>query len=234
MAYIWFLLLLLSGSAFATTQAEIKLVSDYTDEGITQSDGDVAWIAGIEQAQDNGFYYGVRALHVDFGDKNQLEWNTYTGYRWEIDEVSFDAGSIIYTYFGDSIQHQFDFMEHYINVDFNNGHSAGFLCSFDMPVNPPDEVEEITHCIATYGYVLPEQVYGFDTVLEVNLASSLDSELSPWGDKKGYLHTKVSFSRTIEALTFFVDFENTWLNDGAKDQGGGFRTILGVSYPFVL
>lgn len=232
MVFLWFLLFLFSGSAYASTTGEIKLVSDYTDEGITQSNSKVAWIAGLETEDDNGLYFGVRGLRVDFGDRNQLEWNTYGGYRWEADDIVYDIGTIVYTYFGDSIHSEYDMVEHYINVDFNNGHSAGFLCAFDYPVNPPDDLREITHCIATYGYEMPDKIYGFDTALEVNLASSLDSELTPWGDKKGYLHTKVSFRRSIEALIFFVDFENTWGNDSFS--GGGFKTVLGVSYPFTL
>lgn len=232
MVYLWFLLFLFSGSALASTTGEVSLLSDYTDEGITQSNSDTAWTVGVEHNEDNGVYFGVKALHVDFGDKNQIEWNSYGGFRFKANDIGYDVGSILYTYFGDSIQSQYDFMEHYVNIDFNNGHTAGLLCSFDMPVNPPGDVQEITHCIATYGYALPEPVYGFDTSLEVNLAQSLDSDLTPWGDKKGYIHTKVTFSRPIEAFTLTVDFENTWGND--TFSGGGFRTVLGLSYPFTL
>lgn len=226
MAYFWLLLFLFSGAAWAKPSAQITLVSDYTDEGVSQNNGEAAWIMGIENTEENGAYYGFRALQIDFGDRNQAELNTYAGYRWSDDTVSYDFGTVLYTYVGDSIQNQYDFTEQYFTVFFEEGHSIGVICSFDLPTDTGD----ITHCIATYGYAFPEQIYGFDTSLEMNYARSLDSEITPWGDKQGYLHSKLSFSRVVDEFIITVGLENTWWNN--TFSGGGLRTIVGLSYVF--
>lgn len=270
MLFIWLLLLLFSGSALADTNVGFKLMSDYTDEGLTQSNGKVSFMVEAERVEDVGFYYGFRALRVDMdiseesndaylikqSNKINTEWNTFAGYRWSNDDIDFDLGAIVYTYSNNSIQHQNDFTEYYFNVDFNNGHSSGLICSYNLPANPPDELSKITQCIVTYGYIAPALVSDVDVSLEVNFVNSLDGAITPWGNydtdnnneldnndeminsydpgESHYLHTKLSFSRVLDDVTVFIDFENTWLNDKMEEQGGGFRTVVGLSYAFTL
>lgn len=73
------------------------LGSDYIWRGVSQKGG-TAMSAGIE-AEQNGWYTGVWASQVDYGDNSDYEYDFYTGYSYDInDELAIDVGVIQYNF----------------------------------------------------------------------------------------------------------------------------------------
>jgi len=73
------------------------LGSDYIWRGVSQKGG-TAMSAGIEVEQ-NGWYTGVWASQVDYGDNSDYEYDFYTGYSYDInDELAIDVGVIQYNF----------------------------------------------------------------------------------------------------------------------------------------
>jgi uncharacterized protein (TIGR02001 family) len=71
--------------------------SDYIWRGVSQKGG-TAISAGVE-AEQNGWYTGVWASQVDYGDNSDYEYDFYTGYSYDInDELAIDVGVIQYNF----------------------------------------------------------------------------------------------------------------------------------------
>ena len=70
---------LYSPATFADWSANISAVSDYTFNGLSQTQNDPALQGGVDKAFDNGTYVGTWASNVDFGDDTKLEWDDYVG-----------------------------------------------------------------------------------------------------------------------------------------------------------
>ena len=81
---------LYSSASFADWSANISAVSDYTFNGVSQTQNDPALQGGVDKAFDNGTYAGTWASNVDFGGDTNLEWDFYVGLTWstKIDQPS--------------------------------------------------------------------------------------------------------------------------------------------------
>lgn len=96
---------LISLAAPASAQSNIDvevagnfgIVTDYVFRGVSQTNEDAAIQGGLDVTA-GGFYAGVWASTVDFGDDTDAEIDMYGGYRWEAAGFSWDAGLIGYTY----------------------------------------------------------------------------------------------------------------------------------------
>lgn len=88
---------LASQSAMAGWSANIGLVSDYHFRGIQQTESASA-SAGVDYADDGGFYFGAWTAEVEDG----LEIDLYGGYGVELESgVTLDANFTTYQYTGD-------------------------------------------------------------------------------------------------------------------------------------
>ena len=70
---------LLSTTVSANWSTTITAASDYTFNGVTQTDNDPAIQASLDYAFDSGVYAGAWASNVDFGGDTNLEWDFYVG-----------------------------------------------------------------------------------------------------------------------------------------------------------
>jgi uncharacterized protein (TIGR02001 family) len=87
------------------------ITSDYVFRGLSQTNQDPAFQAGIEYAHDSGFYAGTWGSNVSWLSdlssaavpiSNSVEIDLYAGYRGSFgDAVKFDVGAIHYAYPGD-------------------------------------------------------------------------------------------------------------------------------------
>ncbi|MCC6756960.1 MAG: hypothetical protein IT474_03205 [Arenimonas sp.] len=91
------------------------VTSDYVFRGISQSNRDIAFQAGVDYAfGDSGFYAGAWGSNVDFQDTTgpKGEVDLYVGYNTDItDNVNFDVMLTRYTYHGSDAG--------YGNIDYN-------------------------------------------------------------------------------------------------------------------
>ena len=94
---------LLSTTVSANWSTTITAASDYTFNGVTQTDNDPAIQASLDYAFDSGVYAGAWASNVDFGDDTDFELDAYLGkYVQLTDTVSADYGIAYYTYQGNN------------------------------------------------------------------------------------------------------------------------------------
>jgi uncharacterized protein (TIGR02001 family) len=97
----------------------VNATSDYTFNGISQTDNDPALQASLDYAANDAWYVGAWASNVDFGraDDTWLELDVYAGKYVELtDRVSVDAGIAYYTYPGDNASDEYDYPEIYTNL----------------------------------------------------------------------------------------------------------------------
>ena len=101
-------------AAQAEITGSVGVFSDYNWRGITQTGQDPALHGSIDYAHDSGFYAGVWASNVDFGDccDESVETDIYLGFSGG-ETITWDVGGVYYLYPGaDSI----DFWELYAGV----------------------------------------------------------------------------------------------------------------------
>jgi len=75
------------------------VTSNYISRGVTQTLNRPAFQPWVE-VESNGFYGGLWASNVNFGpgDPDRFEIDIYGGYRWSIENTSFDIGYARYLY----------------------------------------------------------------------------------------------------------------------------------------
>lgn len=83
-----------------TVTGNVALVSDYQWRNVTQSNTDATIQGGFDVTTTSGFYAGVWASGVDFGNASDsnLEVDLYGGYRIDLAGVTADFGVIYYAY----------------------------------------------------------------------------------------------------------------------------------------
>lgn len=116
-------LMVLSGSAFAGTTANIAAGSSYMFRGIPQTTG-AAISGGIDYAADSGVYAGLWASNVSFGsaEGGGGETDLYAGYAFKAGDIGLDVGAIGYLYTetpeSATAAGNLDFAEVYVGVSF--------------------------------------------------------------------------------------------------------------------
>ena len=84
------ILMLVSTSAFADISGHIGYSSDYVFRGVNQTTESGALSLSLE-AESNGFYTGIWASEVDFGDIVSYEYDYYVGFAFALTQnVSVD------------------------------------------------------------------------------------------------------------------------------------------------
>ncbi len=108
------LALAICSSSYVAAEVSVTgtLTSDYVFRGVSQSDEGPAAQISVDYANENGFFVGVWASNVDFGDDADVEIDYYLGYaadKWDVsyvyytyqDDIDADYGEIILNgYFG--------------------------------------------------------------------------------------------------------------------------------------
>lgn len=100
-----------AASAQSTLSYNVALTSDYVYRGFSQNNEGATLSAGADLTFDSGFYAGVWASDVDFGDGTSAEIDTYGGYRTELAGFGVDVGVIGYGYFDEPSGADWSYME---------------------------------------------------------------------------------------------------------------------------
>jgi len=111
------LLLVSAAAANAEVTGTVTAVSDYNWRGVTQTARDPALQGSIDYAHDSGFYAGVWASNVDFGDccDENIETDLYFGFAGG-ETLTWDVGFVYYVYPG---AEDIDFPEIYASLGWN-------------------------------------------------------------------------------------------------------------------
>jgi uncharacterized protein (TIGR02001 family) len=102
-------------TAQAELSATVTATTDYDFRGITQSAQDPALQGSVDYAFGPGFYAGIWASNVDFGDDADIEVDYYGGWRGG-EDVTYDVGVVWYSY--PNTDAQYDFGEVYASLGY--------------------------------------------------------------------------------------------------------------------
>ena len=86
------LALLCAPPALADVEGSVGIVSDYIDKGISNSDGNPAFQAGVTWSHESGLYLSFDGTTVDFNDGTDAELNFALGYEWKWQDWDLVAG----------------------------------------------------------------------------------------------------------------------------------------------
>ncbi|MBH0021661.1 hypothetical protein I6F40_15085 [Pseudoalteromonas sp. SWXJ133] len=218
---------LLSTTAAADWSTTITAASDYTFNGVSQTDSDPAIQGSLDYAFDSGVYAGVWASNVDFGDDTDFELDAYVGKYVQLDEqFSVDYGIAYYTYQGNNSDGnyaeaytKFGYASEYGQTELNFWYSWDYFGQGGGHV-----ISMVAH---TY-----ELAPNHALRASFDISNSLDGQKWAWdvNEKKSYHHYRLAYQTSYEGFGIEVAAENTSLDYDYADE----RIVLAVSRTFDL
>ena len=221
-------LTVLSTTAAANWSTTITAASDYTFNGVTQTDNDPALQASLDYAYDNGVYAGVWASNVDFGDDTDFELDAYVGRYIQLNQqVSLDYGIAYYTYQGNNSDG--NYAEAYTKFGYASDYGQtelNFWYSWDyFGYDTGHVISMIAH---TYELAPNHAIRA-----SFDISNSLDGNKFQWDEAKGdksYYHYRLAYQTSYEGFGIEVAAENTSLDYDYADE----RIVLAISRTFDL
>ncbi len=222
-------------SLFHSAQAGVSItgtaVSDYTLNGISQTQGDPALQASLDWAGEKGLYAGTWASNVDFGpaDNIEIEVDYYIGKYWQLNkEIGLDTGIAYYTYHGDSLSDESSYPEVYAKFGYNSSLGDSELNFFYT--NDYLGLDSRGYNVAV--------AHKFQIAEGHNIRLSYDRSISPdvdkfaWGgsDEKYYDHFRAEYLTSWKELDFNLAVEDTNNIDDSYDADS--RIVLSVGKTF--
>lgn len=213
--------------AMANVSSTVTAVSDYTFNGVSQTDNNPALQASLDYAADSGWYLGTWASNVDFGsgDDTWLEWDVYAGKFIQLNErVSVDLGIAYYTYHGDSNSDDYYYPEAY--AKFGYGSTLGqselnFWYSWDY------FGLDVGHYImmAAHTFTVAE---GHDIRISFDRSTSNDEDKWTWDGDDAYNHYRIEYMTSYNGFDFNLAVEDTSMDLDTADT----RAVFAVSRTF--
>ena len=221
-------LVLASSHAAADWSATLTGVSDYTFNGVSQTQNDPALQGSIDKAFDNGVYAGSWASNVDFGGDTDLEWDFYVGRYLELNSNwSVDYGIAYYSYHGGDnssdgnypeVYSKFGYASEYGQTEFNFWYSWDYFGT------------GAGHTIAMVAHTF-EIAEGQSLRASFDVSNSLDGNKYAWdGNDSSYHHYRLAYQTAFKGFNIEVAAENTNLDWDTADE----RVVLSVSRTFDL
>ncbi|MCU7996532.1 TorF family putative porin [Shewanella glacialipiscicola] len=222
-------LLLISTAANAELSATIKATSDYTFNGVSQTDNGPALQGSLDYGFDSGWYVGSFTSNVDFGgdDDTWLELDAYAGKFYQLNEqLNLDVGLAYYTYHGDSFSDEYNYPELYskLGYDTSLGHSEAKLTyTWDyFGLGGGHYTMLLGHTISV--------AEGHDIRFSVDRSTSLDEDKWSWDGGKSFNHYRIAYMTDWSGFNFSLAAEDTSMNLDTSDE----RLVLSVSRQFML
>jgi uncharacterized protein (TIGR02001 family) len=220
-------LLMFAHTAQAGVSATVTAASDYTFNGVSQTDNDPALQASLDYADDAGWYVGTWASNVDFGgaDDTNIEWDFYAGQYFQLtDVVSLDAGIAYYTYHGDDYSSEYKYPEIYTKFGFANDlgqTELNFWYTWDyFGVEADHYISMIAHTFTV--------AEGHDIRISFDRSTSMDKELWSWGEDSSYNHVRVAYMTSYAGFDFTLAAEDTDYDSKSADA----RVVFSVARTF--
>ena len=222
-------LLAASGAANADLSATVKVASDYTFNGVSQTSNDPALQASLDYSAQSGFYAGTWASNVDFGggDDTDTEWDFYLGQFFQLDEkFSLDAGIAYYSYHGESFSDDYNYPEAYSKFGYQSefgSSEVNFWYSWDY------FGLDVDHYIAmaAHTFTLAD---GHDIRVSFDRSMSDDENKWAWDGTDAYNHYRVEYMTSYKGFDFNLALEDTNMDIKTADS----RVVLSVSRTFGL
>lgn len=200
--------------------ASVALSSDYVWRGISQTLRDPAISGSFDYAHSSGFYAGVWASNVDFGegDSADLEVDTYAGFANEFGDsgIGYDIGWLRYIYPGTAAGVDYDWNEYHVGLSYSY---------FSASVNYSDEV---------YGSKYDAIYYTLGAAYEFENGVGIDANVGYYDYDTGYfgvgtpdnaLDWNIGVSKEFVGLGFDLryydsdsDLEKQWGTNSPSDS----------------
>lgn len=222
-------LLAFTTNAAADVTSTVKLASDYTFNGVSQTGNDPALQASLDYAANSGFYAGTWASNIDFGsgEDTNIEWDVYAGQYFQLnDKIGLDTGIAYYTYHGDSASDSYNYPEAYAKFGFSSsmGNSeVNFWYGWDY------FGLDVNHFIAMVAHTV-EVAEGHSIKVSVDRSTSADKNKWAWDNKDAYNHYRVEYMTNWNGFDIDLALEDTNMNMDTADT----RIVLSVSHTFNL
>lgn len=135
-----------TAAAEVTFSGNVALTTDYVYRGISQTDEGAAIQGGFDLEHSSGFYAGVWASNLDFGDDADIEIDYYAGVTGEFsNKIGWDVGALYYSYpdSDDADDGDYDFTEVHGSLSYDFGPAAvtgGLAYSDDFFGNTGDSL----------------------------------------------------------------------------------------------
>jgi len=221
--------LLLTSAAQADLSSTVKLTSDYTFNGVSQTDNGPALQASLDYTKGD-FYAGTWASNLDFGstDDTNLEWDAYVGNYWQLNKVvGLDAGVAYYTYHGDDASSGYKYGEAYTKFNFATDLGKSELnLWYAWDYFGTDAGHYIV--MAAHTFTVSE---GHDVRVSVDRSTSNDTVKWSWGNgDKSYNHYRIEYMTSWKGLDINLAAEDTSMDWDTADS----RVVLSISKTFSL
>jgi len=193
-----------TAAAEVTFSGNVALTTDYVYRGISQTDSGAAVQGGFDLEHSSGFYAGIWASNLDFGDNADIEVDYYAGIGGELsNKIGWDVGAIYYAYpdSSDADDGDYDFTEVYGSLSYDFGPAAltgGLAYSGDFFGSTDDSL---------YTYVDVDIPLPSDFSLGLHYGSQDIDEGTDYDD------WKIGLSKSWGGFDFALDYTDTDLND---------------------
>lgn len=225
--------MLLPSLASADLSANVSLVSDYTFNGVSQTDNSPALQVGLDYGTDD-FYVGTWVSNVDFGDDTAAEVDLYAGKYFQMSQaVGIDTGVAYYTYHGDS-----DDSDGYESLDSSYAEvygKLGFASEFGQTEANLWYAWDYAgigeaHAVAMLAHSY-EVAAGHTLRLSVDQSMYMDSDVKGWAGESSYTHYRLGYSTSIEGFDLSLAVEDTSQDDVDTADA---RVVAGVSHTYAF
>lgn len=225
-------------SMFHSAQADVSLtvtaVTDYTLNGISQTQGDPALQGSVDWAGTDGLsgvYAGVWTSNVDFGkdDKIDREIDIYIGKYWQLNEkFGLDTGIAYYTYHGVSYADDYDYPEVYARFGYNSSlgdSELNFWYTSDYNGLGAD------HSVVMLAHKF-EVAEGHYIGLLYKHSKSYDEDKFAWGgtNEDSYEHYRIEYTTSWKGIDINLAAEDTSNLAGYYDADE--RVVLSIGKTF--
>ena len=210
----------------ANWSATVSGVSDYTFNGVSQTQNDPALQVGLDKAFDSGLYAGTWASNVDFGGDTNLEWDFYVGrYQMLTETVSVDYGIAYYSYHGASDSSDGNYPELYTKFGYASDYGASelnFWYTWDYFGTGAK------HAIAMVAHTF-QLAENHALRASFDVSNSLDSDKWLWQDNEtSFYHYRLAYQTSYQGFNIEIAAENTNLDYNTADE----RVVFGISKTF--
>ncbi|RDV29132.1 hypothetical protein DXV75_01325 [Alteromonas aestuariivivens] len=213
-------------TAHADWSTSVTAASDYTFNGVSQTQNSAAIQASLDKAFDGGFYAGTWASNVDFGGETNIEWDFYVGQYVQLNkQFSVDYGMAYYTYHGGDASSDGNYPEVYANFGYANAlgnTELNFWYSWDyFGTGANHTVSMVAHTFQ----LAPNHALraSFD------VSNSWDGDKWSWnGSDSSYHHYRLAYQTSLAGFSVEIAAENTNLDWDTADE----RIVLSISRTF--
>ena len=199
----------------------LALTSDYVFRGVTQTDYDPAFQAGLTYTWGSGVYVGAWGSNVDFMDSDgpEIEFDTYIGWSHDLsDDWNIDLSLVHYAYFGEHSDYgNIDYVEAIGKATWNE------MLAFTLAYAPDYSNSDIHSLYANIG---GSWELGNEFSLNAGIGHSNFSD-----DLDGYTDWNLGISRPFGPVTLALNYYDTDLDfdDDADHQHASDQFVFTIS-----